>query len=263
MSDCGSPQLNRIRPDCNKDLICTLCGVESGSVDIEVEYEDRFVDGGGSGSGQASVDAIPEVGQQEGDSLGDAAMAKTMKTPAGPSSVERDNHEATHMPYRSWCISYVTVRAVASPHVAGNKERNANEVGMDYCFPSGTKDDAPKVLAVRSRKDGTTLSLVVPKKGLSEEWVGARVAKAIEDIGLGDLMLITKSDGEPAMRTLREVVSRILRERKGGGVIEEQSPKGESASNGMIEKAVQEIEGMIRTLRHHVEKNIGAKMKKG
>ena len=134
---------------------------------------------------------------------------------------------------------------------------------MDYCFPQGVKDNAPKVLAVRSRKDGTTLSLVVPSKGLPEEWVGARVAQAIEDIGLGDVTIITKTDGEPAIRTLRGVVSRILRERKGGGVIEEQAPKGESSSHGMIEKAVQEIEGMIRTLRHHAESSGKLRIKKG
>ena len=226
-------------------------------VSEEVVYEDRFADGGATGSGPEAIN--PE----QSDESGEVAKAKTLKTPAAPSSVEREAHESTHMPYRSWCSHCVAGRGVASPHTKQTGERKLDEIAMDYCFPRGTKDGAPKVLALRSRKDGTTLSLVVPKKGLPEEWVAARVAKAIEDIGLKDFKIITKSDGEPAMKTLREAVSRIMRERKGGGIIEENAQKADSASNGLIEKAVQEIEGMIRTLRHHIETKTTKKIPKG
>ena len=107
VTSCGEPQQNRIRPKSNADIICTICGVDDEQVAAEVEYEGRFLDGGGSGSIQATKAVVTEVDQHMEDSSGDVAKAKTMKTPVGPSSIERDNHNATHLPYRSWCISWV------------------------------------------------------------------------------------------------------------------------------------------------------------
>ena len=132
----------------------------------------------------------------ENDEEGDDQEAQAPRVPRSictPSLKEIEEHNATHMPYRSWCTSCVAGRGVASPHVGNSEKKIVNEVGMDYCLPRGTKDGAPKVLAVRSAIDGTTLSLVIPKKGLPEEWVAARLAKAVQDIGLGDVTLITKS----------------------------------------------------------------------
>ena len=68
-------------------------------VSEEVVYEDRFADGGATGSGPEAIN--PE----QSDESGEVAKAKTLKTPAAPSSVEREAHESTHMPYRSWCLT--------------------------------------------------------------------------------------------------------------------------------------------------------------
>ena len=256
VNECSMLQENRLRPYGS----CVICGLETG-VDEDIMYEGRFIDGGGEGSGQAGELGVHDFGQDQ--ETPEVAAARTLKTPIGPSKIERENHESTHLPFRNWCRHCVAGRGVASPHVKSKEKGIIDEVAMDYCFPRGTKEGAPKVLALRSKRDGTTLSLVVPKKGLPEEWVATRVAKAVEDIGLGNFKIITRSDGEPAMKMLKDAVSRILRERKGGGVIQEDSSKADSASNGFIEKAVQEIEGMIRTIRHHVEEKTGKKMSKG
>ena len=204
-----------IRPD-NQSLHAVGDGA---MVDENVAYDAAFVDGGGSGSGQVGEvnggeepesreDSRGESREHQTIAPGDTAKTKTVRSPIEPSKKAREDHNATHLPYRSWCISCVSGRGVASPHVKSDEKKTIDEVGMDYCFPRGVKDGAPKVLAVRSARDGTTLSLVVPKKGLPDEWIAARLAKPLEDIGLGDVTLITKSDGEPAMKALRGAITR-------------------------------------------------------
>ena len=46
----------------------------------------------------------------------------------------------------------------------------------------------------------------------------------------------------------------------GGATVLANSKKGDSQSNGMAEKAVQEIEGGVRTLKLHLETRIGRRI---
>ena len=87
MRSCDQSQLDRIRPNRKADDTDVVCTIGDEVVDADIEYEDRFVDGGGSGSSPAS-------GPVEEGSSADVVKAKTMKTPMGPSSIEKDNHDA-------------------------------------------------------------------------------------------------------------------------------------------------------------------------
>ena len=64
-----------------------------------------------------------------------------------------------------------------------------------------------------------------------------------------------RSDNEPAIKALREAVIRRVGAIKGEGVqvIPEESPVGESQSNGDVEAAVKQVQGQIRTLRLHLQ----------
>ena len=70
--------------------------------------------------------------------------------------------------------------------------------------------------------------------------------------------LILKTDQELATTALQERV-RVLRSAPGEQTIFENSPIGEHQSNGTVEKAVQESEGMIPTLTAALEHRIGSK----
>ena len=61
------------------------------------------------------------------------------------------------------------------------------------------------------------------------------------------------------MTALQERV-RVLRSAPGEQTILENSPVGEHQSNGIVEKAVQESEGMIATLTAALEYRIGSKI---
>ena len=73
---------------------------------------------------------------------------------------------------------------------------------------------------------------------------------AAADIQLSGLQHFTyRSDGEPAIKALKEAVIRKLRETSGNVEIKlEESGVGESQSAGFIERAIWDIESMSRTL---------------
>ena len=77
----------------------------------------------------------------EGDSdveelaVEEAKVAKVARDPSAPTRQEVEAHEATHLPYRSWCPICVAGRRDNAPHKSlTDEERSVPEVVMDYCF---------------------------------------------------------------------------------------------------------------------------------
>jgi len=94
----------------------------------------------------------------------------------------------------------------------------------------------PIVVAVDSTS-GAIFAYVVPQKGECDY----AITRGCQDVQhlLGYKKMVFKGDQEPALQTMIDRVARIV----GGQVIKEQSPVGESASNGAVENAVQRIQG--------------------
>ncbi len=67
--------------------------------------------------------------------------------------------------------------------------------------------------------------------------------KDLEKLGYDEVIL--KSDGEPALRAVQEEVRR----RRGRTAILENSPPGESQSNGVAERAVRAVAEHVRVHR--------------
>lgn len=76
----------------------------------------------------------------------------------------------------------------------------------------------------------------------------------IEKLGLKDIIL--KSDGETALKVIQAEVKR----RRGGKTILENSPVGDSRTNGDAERAVQSIAAHVRTLKKGLEDRGGFKL---
>ncbi len=71
--------------------------------------------------------------------------------------------------------------------------------------------------------------------------------------------MILKSDQEPAMLELKELV-KIERE---DDIVLEESPVKESQSNGEVERAIQEVQGQVRTTKAALESRYKNKIKEG
>ena len=134
---------------------------------------------------------------------------------------------------------------------AGSHEGKLHTFMMDYYFPSQGSQQGNSVLVVMETKNKEISTFMVLNKGASEHLVNA-VVDFMSGCGCGRAIL--KSDGEPATVALQEAVKNSRQSE----TILENSPKGDSQSNGAAETAVRELEGMIRTWKTYVEENLKA-----
>ena len=183
------------------------------------------------------MDAGPEgVGVEE------AKPAKVASNPLEPTRAERLSHEATHLPYRSWCADCVAGRKDNPPHRRmAPEERLVPEVMLDYAFVR--RDDETEratILICKDRESRAIRAWVMRYKGASEEEACDRACEGIKSFGHKGRLLI-KVDNEPATLALREVSMTRLE----NGVIPVKPPEHESQSNGSVENGVKLFKGML------------------
>ena len=82
----------------------------------------------------------------------------------------------------------------------------------------------------------------------------------LREIGLESVDIIVKSDNEPALTSLIALWSTMRAMTSGSRMIIENSPVGSSKSNGIVERAIQSVQGMIRTIRSDIEGRWGVKI---
>ena len=70
---------------------------------------------------------------------------------------------------------------------------------------------------------------------------------------LGVTRFALRSDNEPAILELKTQAARLARDRHGFEIMPEETPEGDSASNGLAEGAVRYIKAQCRVLRFAVE----------
>ncbi len=79
----------------------------------------------------------------------------------------------------------------------------------------------------------------------------------MREVGCEHGDVIVKSDQEPAMTSILTEVGRMRAVAGGGRYIVERSPVGSSASNGVVERAVQSVQGQTRVLKIALEARWG------
>ena len=86
------------------------------------------------------------------------------------------------------------------------------------------------------------------------EWIILDVADEIRSWGHTEGQpLIMKTDGEPAIKSVGEALSRYL----GGSVTPEHPPAGQSQSNGAVEEAGKTVREIMRVYKCQLEDKIG------
>ena len=114
-------------------------------------------------------------------------IPKTARRPRVPTQKEREEHNATHLPYQSWCEHCVAGRGVSSPHKStkdGSEDEEAGTtIGMDYCF--ATTEEKDKDIGgtlVMYDEDSTSLwAIQVEHKGAVENVINWCATKLDEN----------------------------------------------------------------------------------
>ena len=199
------------------------------------------------------------------DGMSGKTVSKSMNAPVKPTKAMVEDHEVSHLPFRNWCQACVRGRGKSIHHRAVDKPEAISTVSVDYGF-FGAPGEAPlqsvagKDLPVLVSKDrdpptgtGAVFAHPVPHKGLKDRFdrVDEYPVKAlVKDLNsLGYKRVNMKSDQENALSAVVDATKVLWK----GELVVEKSPKGESRSNGEVERAVQTVHGLSRTLKVHLE----------
>ena len=196
--------------------------------------------------GEMENEDFPEIECEEHVSE-EAQAPEVLRDPGAPTLREQEEHNTTHLPFRSWCQHCVAGKAQDRPHKTkkgAQMDKQLPEVVFDYGFLGGKDDE--ETLAVQVARDRRTQMIfanVVPRKGMIQEH-GAK--SMVEDLAkLGYAEIILKCDGEPALKNVQAEVQR----RRTAQTILENSVPGDSKTNGAAERAVKAIGEQVRVLR--------------
>ena len=163
-----------------------------------------------------------------------------------PTVRERQEHERTHLPYRSWCRHCVSARASNPAHrgrafpTSIEEDKDTKQVSYDHCFNAGpARNGVSKDFWFRRIGPLEWCPAhVVPLKGAVIDWVIQQCARDLERLGhYGQVTL--RSDQEPA---IVEVLRAIANLRGARGTLLEHSPVHDSQSNGLIERGIRSVE---------------------
>jgi len=188
------------------------------------------------------------------DVVDEAVMPRMSATPQEPTQEERELHNLTHMPYRSWCPLCVRTKGRGDYH----KQRYDKKpvVQVDYCFLTSTLDgedgakekvDVP-ILSAIDVSTGLVASAIVKCKGV-DDYALKELQRFILESGRSGGIL--QSDQETSIRALcREVALK-------SNMTARLSPTYSSQSLGAVERWHKELWGQVRLMRESVKTNYG------
>jgi hypothetical protein len=197
----------------------------------------------------------------------EARHTKGMRGPSKPTKQEKEDHERDHIPFRSWCAHCVRGKSKSSGHFSAgtDAQRSKPIVSLDYAFlgirkgknkeevaqfeEEATRAGHTPQLVMFDSESKSTYAYVARQKG-ADEHLCKRVVEDLDNLGYKEILL--KGDQEPALRTLIEMVKASWN----GDAALENSPVGESESNGAVERAIQSWEGQVRTMKDALESRI-------
>ena len=179
----------------------------------------------------------------------EAVAPRVPPVPAKPTQAEQDELYATgHAAYRSWCEHCVRGRGRVSPHVSVS-EGELPEVGVDYAS-LGPEGSQVTILVCKCKRTGCLAATPVPEKGMNA-YALAFFAGWLR--GLGWKRLLLRSDNGRALLAFLRAAAASL---EGVEVIEQASPEGDHAANGLAEVGVREVKAQTRVLKSHLEERL-------
>ena len=211
---------------------------------------------------QTDTHAVRPTGEEELEA--GVRKAERMMNPQKPSRGEVEEHNKHHLPYRSWCRHCVRGRGVEEAHRRQAEEPRMPEIHLDFMFiGEGGEDRKWTVLVAKERSSRMLMASVVPSKSTGT-FAARRVVAFMREAGCEFTDITIKTDNEEAVKAL---VSEIGRVRAGGGsqarMSVETSPAYSSASNGVVERGIQSVQGQLRVLRSALEEKLEVKIDSG
>ena len=119
-----------------------------------------------------------DVEEEQGidDSDEEGQQPKVMRSPKAPTKAEREEHEATHLPFRSWCTHCLRGRGRNKPHHRQVVDEELDQlkvpkISTDYFFMSQEDEKAseiPLLFMADDETGGHRYMRAVGRKGLGD-----------------------------------------------------------------------------------------------
>jgi len=199
-------------------------------------------------------ESLPEGDEEAIEASEEKRGVIKMADPRQPSEEERREHCLTHLPYRNWCQHCVRGRGREADHKKLKEQSEGlHELHFDYMFmgPENQPGKTLTILVVKERRTKMVMATAVPSKSTGR-FVVERVGAFIKELGIDHLDIVAKSDQEPSIKKFVEDVGKS-RGGSSGRWITEFSPVKSSASNGVVERGIQSVQGQIRVLKDALE----------
>ena len=89
--------------------------------------------------------------------------------PPPPDPKEREEHDLTHVPYRSWCEHCVSGNKASAPHRGRDQEeRSVPEISLDYAYIRDEDEEASEtILVTKDWQTKVTFASLVTGKGVN------------------------------------------------------------------------------------------------
>ena len=189
----------------------------------------------------------------EQDAAGDAEAQPPRPeiVPVLPSEAEVEQHELTHLPFRSCCRHCARAKGKESPHHESSPG-GVSKFATNYVFMG--EDGTP--ITILAGYDGLTNAFfanVVLCKGTSHGYAERALAQNV--LSTSHQRVILQSDQEPSIIDVKQKAGTHIPTE----IVYEESPVGDSNADGSIERANQTIQGQIRSIKDYTERHIGAK----
>lgn len=192
----------------------------------------------------------------------DVERARVMRNPRQPTEAERDEHEATHMPYREWCPACVRGRGISDqhqrhrPHItdaAVPEEAAIPTISIDYTFVGTRTIKAGRNphLAIFDNEGGGLKVFRTRKKGVIF-WVIKALMGFIATAGFQACRIAIKCDNETSIVAIRNALMRA----REAPTVPLNVPVRESKPNGAMERAIRSWQGQRRTIKCFLERKL-------
>ena len=203
------------------------------------------------------VEALPPMLDEPREALNES---KPRRHPSNPTKGEIDKHNLTHSNYRSWCAICNRAALKEDPHYRQTAEeikKGLPCISYDYKTMGEAEDHDDKITTIisRDRWTGVTKAHVVKGKGLADDWIIEQIVEDIASLGYTDIRI--RSDNENAIVLLLERVKALRDLRNVGKTLIEPAVPGQPQTNGVAEKAVQDLTTQVRKYKIAIETRLG------
>ena len=135
--------------------------------------------------GDVENEDFEEIKCQEDESE-EARRPEVLRDPGAPTPKEIEEHNVTHLPFRSWCPHCVSGKAQDRHHRRreNTDEKQIPEIVFDYVFMASAEDEETiPVQVARDRRTQMLFAHVVPRKGMISQHGADAMERDIEKLG--------------------------------------------------------------------------------